>query len=108
MPSVYKPPTPLSPEVRGAIAVFNVNLLRANIVRDLSMRPEGDTTGNVAKRLEVDYRQVYAHFRALMKEGLVTADPSGSESNGRRVIYRISPEKLQEMASIYIKFLVGE
>lgn len=108
MPSTYKSPSPLGLEVERALTVFNVNQLRAGVIRDLSKHPEGDTTGNIARRLEVDYRQVYAHVRILLAEGLVVTDADGVNQSGRRVLYSLKPGALEQQLAAYGKFLMGE
>lgn len=103
MPVVYKSPIPLSPETERALIVFNVNTLRTEIIRDLSMHPDGETTGDIARRLDVDYRQVHKHVAALVAEGLVS-----TERSGRSVLYRIQPEVLSEQLRVFSRFLSGE
>lgn len=107
MPSTYKSLTPLSLETEGALNVLNVNQLRAGIIRDLSRHPEGDTSGNIARRLGVDYRQVYTHVRVLVAAGLVATDSDAENQNGRRVVYSLKPGALEEQAAIYFRYLSG-
>ncbi|MFC8041834.1 helix-turn-helix domain-containing protein [Paenarthrobacter sp. NPDC057355] len=91
------------------MSVFNVNGLRAAIIRDLSQHPGGETTGGIAKRIDVDYRQVYAHLRTLLAEGLVRDDgEQGPSQSGRRVLYRIDQEQLRRQFEAYVRFLSGK
>ncbi|EMY36065.1 hypothetical protein D477_001014 [Arthrobacter crystallopoietes BAB-32] len=90
------------------MSVFNANTLRAAVIRDLAQHPSGDTTGNVAKRIGVDYRQVYAHIKTLEAEGLVAAGGEVGERSGQRVRYIIDLAKLREQGLIYMSFLLGE
>jgi DNA-binding transcriptional ArsR family regulator len=108
VPRIYKPLPGLPPEVGNALSVFNANTLRAAIIRDLAQHPGGDTTGNIAKRIGVDYRQVYAHINTLEDEGLVSAEGEVGERNGRRVCYSIDLGNLREQGLIYMKYLLGE
>lgn len=110
MPRIYRLPPDLPVEVHSAMTVFNVNGLRAAIIRDLSQHPAGETTGAIAKRIDVDYRQVYAHLRILLAEGLVFRDDGepGLSQSGRRVLYRIDQEQLRRQSEAYVRFLSGK
>lgn len=92
------------------MSAFNVNGLRAAIIRDLSLHPAGDTTGSIAKRINVDYRQVYTHLRVLLDEGLVfrVDGEQGFAQSGRRVLYGIDQKQLRSRAEAYVRFLSGK
>jgi ArsR family transcriptional regulator, arsenate/arsenite/antimonite-responsive transcriptional repressor len=108
VPRIYKPISGLPHEVGNALSVFNANTLRAAVIRDLAQQPSGDTTGNVAKRIGVDYRQVYTHIKTLEAEGLVSADGEVGERIGQRVRYTIDLAKLREHGLTYMRYLLGE
>lgn len=108
MPRIYNPLPGLPQEVGTALSVFNANTLRAAVIRDLAQHLDGDTTGNIAKRIGVDYRQVYAHIKTLEAEGLVSADSEAGDRNGQRVHYSIDLGRLREQGRIYVKYLSGE
>lgn len=107
MPRVYIPQPALSPELALAFDVFNVNTLRAAVIRDLSMNPGGSTTGDIARRLGVDYRQVFAHIQVLEASGVVTADLPDNRA-GRRIQYSLDVEELKKQADNYVGFLRGQ
>jgi ArsR family transcriptional regulator, arsenate/arsenite/antimonite-responsive transcriptional repressor len=108
VPRIYKPLPGLPQEVGNALNVFNANTLRAAVIRDLARHPGGDTTGNIAKRIGVDYRQVYAHIQTLEAEGLVSADGEVGARSGQRIHYAIDLGKLREQGLIYMRYLLGE
>lgn len=108
MPRIYKPISGLPNEVGNALSVFNANTLRAAVIRDLARHPDGDTTGNVARRIGVDYRQVYTHIKTLEAEGVVSAGGEVGERSGQRVLYVIDLDKLREHGLTYMRFLSGE
>lgn len=88
--------------------MFNANTLRAAVIRDLAQHPDGDTTGNIAKRIGVDYRQVYTHIKTLEAEGLVSAEGEVGDRNGQRVHYSLDLGRLKEQGLIYMQYLLGE
>ncbi|MET3810908.1 helix-turn-helix transcriptional regulator [Arthrobacter sp. UYEF3] len=108
MPRIYKPlpGQPLAAE--RALNVFNANTLRAAVIRDLAQNPGGDTTGNIAKRIGVDYRQVYTHIKTLEAEGLVSAAGEVGIRNGQRVQYSLDLGRLREQGLNYMRYLSGE
>lgn len=108
MPRIYKPLPGLPHEVGKSFRVFNANTLRAAIIRDLAQHLDGDTTGNIAKRVGVDYRQVYAHIKTLETEGLIAATGELGVRSGQRVRYSIDLGKLREHGLIYMGYLSGE
>jgi DNA-binding transcriptional ArsR family regulator len=108
MPRIYKP-LPAPPHEAGrALNVFNANTLRAAVIRDLAQHLDGDTTGNIAKRIGVDYRQVYAHIKTLEAEGLVSAAGEAGARSGQRVHYSIDLARLRAQGLIYMRYLSGE
>jgi DNA-binding transcriptional ArsR family regulator len=108
MPRTYKPLPGQPQEAARALNVFNANALRAAVIRDLAQHLDGDTTGNIAKRIGVDYRQVYAHIKILEAEGLVSAAGDVGVRNGRRVHYSIDLGRLRERGLVYMRYLSGE
>jgi ArsR family transcriptional regulator len=108
MPRTYKPLPGQPPEAGKALIVFNANALRAAVIRDLAQHPGGDTTGGIAKRIGVDYRQVYAHIKTLEAEGLVSAAGETGVRSGHRVQYSIDLGRLREQGLIYMRYLAGE
>lgn len=107
MPRIYKPLTGLPQEAGKALSVFNANTLRAAVIRDLAQHPGGDTTGNIAKRIGVDYRQVYTHIKTLEAEGVVSAAAEIGVRNGQRVHYSINLDRLKEQGLVYMRYLSG-
>lgn len=108
MPRIYKPLPGQSLEAEKALNVFNANTLRAAVIRDLAQHLDGDTTGNIAKRIGVDYRQVYTHIKTLEAEGLVSAAGEAGVRNGRRVRYSLDLGRLREHGLTYMRYLSGE
>jgi ArsR family transcriptional regulator, arsenate/arsenite/antimonite-responsive transcriptional repressor len=108
VPRIYKPIPGLPPEVGNALTVFNANTLRAAIIRDLAQHPDGDTTGNIAKRIGVDYRQVYVHIKTLEAEALVSAEGEAGDRSGQRIQYSINLGRLREQGLVYMRYLLGE
>lgn len=108
MPRIYKPVPGQPQEAAKALSVFNANTLRAAVIRDLAQHSDGDTTGNIAKRIGVDYRQVYAHIKTLEGEGLVSATGEAGVRSGQRVQYTIDLGRLREQGLIYMRYLSGE
>ncbi|MCY1237371.1 hypothetical protein D9M72_500640 [compost metagenome] len=108
MPRIYKPLPGLPQEAAKALGVFNANTLRAAVIRDLAQHPDGDTTGSIAKRIGVDYRQVYAHIKTLEAEGLVSAEGQVGIRNGQRVHYFLDLSTLREHGLNYMRYLSGE
>ncbi|WP_346925123.1 helix-turn-helix domain-containing protein [uncultured Arthrobacter sp.] len=108
MPRIYKPLPGQPLEAEKALNVFNANTLRAAVIRDLAQRPDGETTGNIAKRIGVDYRQVYTHIKTLEAEGLVSAAGEAGVRNGRRVRYSVDLGRLRELGLTYVRYLSGE
>lgn len=109
MPRTHKMPPDLPAGVQSAMNAFNVNSLRAVVIRDLAQHPDGDTTGAIARRVGVDYRQVYAHIRVLLDERLVVrVDGDEGDQSGRRVIYGIDQVQLSAQSEAYARFLAGK
>ncbi|QDG87112.1 helix-turn-helix domain-containing protein [Pseudarthrobacter sp. NIBRBAC000502770] len=108
MPRIYKPLPGQPQEAARALSVFNANTLRAAVIRDLAQHLDGDTTGNIAKRIGVDYRQVYAHIKTLEAEGLVSAAGEVGVRSGQRIHYSIDLGRLRECGLVYMSYLSGE
>ena len=108
VPRIYTPLQRLSVEPEKALNVFNANALRAAVIRDLALHPEGGTTGEIGKRIGVDYRQVHTHIKTLIREGLAVTDIDGEVRSGQRVRYTLDLAELQKQGDAYMRFLEGK
>lgn len=105
VPRRYLPSIAPSEDVRAAMAIFQVNTLRAELIRDLALHPEGSTTVESASRLDVDYRVVYQHVQVLKQEGLLRlAEADGSR---RGPIYLLDEQALESRNRAFIRHLLG-
>lgn len=105
VPRRYMPSIAPSEDVRAAMSVFQVNSLRAEVIRDLALHPEGSTTVESAARLDVDYRQVYQHVQVLKREGLLRlAEADGSR---RGPVYLLDEQVLESRNRAFMQHLLG-
>lgn len=107
MPRKHAPAVEPPERVRASIVVFQVNSLRAEIIRDLASHPEGSTTGDVGRRLNVDYRQVYGHIKTLDAAGILSSAES-APGTGRHIIYTLVPEALKALNKDFLNYLLGK
>ena len=107
MPRIYKPLPGQPQEAAKALSVFNTNTLRAAVIRDLAQHLDGDTTGNIAKRIGVGTGRSRG-LEALEAEGLVSAVGEVGVRNGQRIHYSIDLGRLRECGRAYMSYLSGE
>lgn len=102
-PSAIEPPE----NVRASIVVFQANSLRAQILRDLAAHPEGSTTGDIGRRLDVDYRLIHRHIRVLSSLNVVTSSES-APGTGRHIIYMLDAGALKARNTTFLNYLLGK
>ncbi len=107
VPRNHQPAITPSESVRASIDVFQVNRLRAEIIRDLASHPEGSTTGDVGRRIDVDYRQIHKHVRALATQGIVGSSIS-SPGTGRHILYTLNRSALESNNKELLDYLLGK
>ena len=77
-----------------ALEVLAMNQLRAQIIRMLALRPDGATSGDLARELGVGVKTLALHLRQLESAGVVDVETE-EPRKGRRVLYRIPPETVE-------------
>lgn len=88
------------------IELFDLTHLRADILRHLSLHPEGSTSGEVGRALAANYRTVARHLTRLEALGVVESD-APNQRQGIRVLYRINPERLALAAKLLLRYVSG-
>lgn len=89
------------------VELFAITPLRAEILRHLSMRTEGVTSGEIGRALSANYRTVARHLVLLEGHGVVESDAT-EDRQGLRVRYRINQERLSVAAQLLFQYLHGE
>lgn len=107
MPRILPPAIEPPESVRASIAVFQANSLRAEIIRDLAAHQEGSTTGDIGRRLDVDYRLIHRHIKILSSFGIVEHSES-APGTGRRVIYTLDQAELKARNLNFMNYLLGK
>lgn len=107
MSRYVRPSTPLPERVEAAIASLGVNPLRTAIFRFLWQHPEGSTSGDIGRALDVDYRTVLWHLRQLERLGPIASD-AGEQRHGQRVLYRINEKAFNAAADELLRYIRGE
>lgn len=88
------------------IELFGLTPLRAEILRYLSLHPEGVTSGEVGRALTANYRTIARHLVRLEELGVVESDAT-EQRQGVRVLYRINPRKLALAARLLLRYVSG-
>ena len=107
MPRILPPSIEPPESVRASIVVFQANSLRAEIIRDLAAHTEGSTTGDIGRRMDVDYRLIHRHIKVLASFGVVESSES-APGTGRHVIYTLDEAQLRERNSAFMDYLLGK
>lgn len=106
MPKHYLPAAEPSEGVKASMVAFQVNNLRTEILRDLAGHPEGSTTGDIGRRLHIDYRQAHKHVKVLASIDLVVVvEPV--PGTGRHPLYTLRTDRLRALNGDFIKYLLG-
>lgn len=71
------------------------------------MHPEGSTTGDIGRRLDVDYRQIYGHIKVLKGYDILEFAES-APGTGRNIIYTLKPDALKALNKSYLNYLLGK
>lgn len=88
------------------IEIFGITPLRAEILRYLWRHPEGSTSGEIGRSLEVNYRTIARHLVRLEELGGIDSD-ADSNRQGVRVVYRINAEGFDVAVSELLQYLKG-
>lgn len=89
------------------IEIFGMTPLRAEILRHLWQHPDGATSGDIGRNLEVNYRTVARHLVRLEELGAVESD-ADTNRQGVRVVYRISADGFDTAVSELLQYLKGK
>ncbi|WAH99759.1 winged helix-turn-helix domain-containing protein [Arthrobacter sp. MMS18-M83] len=89
------------------MSVFQVGTLRAEIIRDMALHPDGSTTQEIAERVGVIAQQVYRHVRNLKNEGIVITLGQGIGYR-RGPVYGLDRAALEAKAAAFMRHLLGE
>ena len=87
--------------------MFQVNSLRTKIIRELASHPEGSTTGDIGRRLKVDYRQIYGHIQVLKGYDILESGES-APGTGRNIIYTLKPNVVKALNREFLNYLLGK
>lgn len=103
--------TPQDQRFQGAetaMRVLGASTVSAAIIRLLSLCNDGVTTGFIGKELGIQYHTVFRHIERLHEAGIVNCDTPHEQHHGRRVLYRLAPDCLNEHLQSLSSYLLGE
>ena len=86
--------------------MINMTPLREEILRDLALHPKS-TTSDVAKRIDGDYKTVWAHMKLLRAKGLVIAELS-QETSHVSPLFTLDKDALREHFAVALAYALGE
>lgn len=89
------------------IEIFGMTPLRAEILRHLWQHPDGSTSGEIGRFLDVNYRTVARHLVRLEELGVVESD-ADADRQGVRVVYRINADGFDAAVSELLQYLKGK
>ena len=85
--------------------VLSITPIRAEILRDLAVNPDGSTAVEIAERVGADYRSVWAHLKTLSSKGVVAVERPNGRRNGP--IYRLDQDVLEAHFSAALRYVTG-
>lgn len=107
MPRYVSPQTPLPERVAIMTAILGVPALRAEILRYLSLAPQGATSGEVAAAIGTRYQTVQRHLDQLEELGAVSASVPAPRG-GHHVVFRLIPEALDAALTENARYIQGK
>ena len=88
--------------------MLGVNALRTSILRYLALHPEGATSGEIGRDLDVDYRTVWRYLKEIETQGGVTSEQAeGKGQSDRWRVYKLNVDAREEAIQTYLRFLRG-
>ena len=92
-----------------SLNLLGVNALRTSILRHLAQHPEGVTSGDIGRDLNVDYRTVWRYLKELESQGGVTTSlAEGKGTSDRWRIYKLDTSVREDAIATYLDFLRGK
>lgn len=93
----------------GAVeSILGINPTRTAIIQFLSQTGEGVTTGHIAREIDIKYHTVLRHVESLHEIGVVSCDTPHEQRQGKRVLYRLDVNRLNEHLQAMTRYLLGE
>lgn len=106
MPAYVEPDLP-ERDAR-AMTRLGANPVRSAIIRELTLNPDGRTSGEIGRVIDVHYRTVWIHLRKMEEDGLVqSSDPGEGRSSNWRV-YRLNRDELDTAVAQWLSYIHGE
>lgn len=107
MPRYVSPKTPLPERVAIVTAILGVPALRAEILRQLSLSPDGATSGEIATAIGTRYQTVQRHLDQLEELGAVSASVPAPRG-GHHVVFRLVPSALDAALAENALYIQGK
>ncbi|KRE61770.1 hypothetical protein ASG92_20495 [Arthrobacter sp. Soil736] len=91
-----------------SLNMLGVNALRSSILRYLAQHPEGATSGEIGRDIDVDYRTVWRYLKEIETQGGVTSEQAeGKGQSDRWRVYKLNVDAREEAVKTYLGFLRG-
>lgn len=91
-----------------SLNMLGVNVLRTSILRYLAQHPDGATSGEIGRDLDVDYRTVWRYLKEIeTQRGVTSQHAEGKGQSDRWRVYKLNVEAREDAISTYLDFLRG-
>lgn len=90
------------------MTLLGIHPRRAAILRYLVQHPEGATSGDIGRAIDIHYRTIWMDLRKLEAEGGVTSEEAADGRSSHWRVYKLRPEALEGAVSNFVDYVMGK